>query len=84
MALRSDEHDLDQLDRTMNDIDSLLARITEQDRLKELRVLWRQPGWTSEPEFFLFSSVLDDLLDRVSGVDKAIEVVSRGARMIGA
>jgi hypothetical protein len=77
-------HDLELLNRLVEESESSLRRIADRNALRELIPIWRKPGWTTPAEFSLVHSALEDIATQVEALERKIGALARGAALVEA
>jgi hypothetical protein len=76
------EH-IERLEHTLVNLQGVLRKLVEEDRLAELIPIWKRPGWTTPAEFFLVHELLNAVDGQVRNLEKSIHTVIEGASMVG-
>lgn len=76
--------DIAKLDKKVDVISDLLAKLNGDDDLRKLIREWRRPGWTTPAEYILVSSALNqfekqlvNMIDMKSDLFRGVEAVGR-------
>jgi hypothetical protein len=77
------KHDIDQLDRGLNEFVEIITRLTNEETIQELIRIWRQPGWTTPAEFRLVSGVLDSMVTTAKQLNELQNVLLEGSQLVG-
>jgi hypothetical protein len=75
--------DTQELQEMLGGIQLRLRRLVELDRLEELVPIWKRPGWTTPAELFLVGEALKSIDAQVSQIERNVDVLIRGADMVG-
>jgi hypothetical protein len=76
--------DIDRLDKKVNVISDLLAKLGDEDDLRRLVREWRKPGWTTPAEFILVSAMLENFEHQAKGLLNMKSDLVRGAEAVTA
>ena len=76
------EHDIGKLDDLVDDLLSGIRGVSVEDRLVELKKLWRQPGFTTPAEFLLLRFTLEEAVQNVRQLQRGIDTAVEGVNQI--
>lgn len=75
--------DIEKLDKKVDVISDLLAKLGDEDDLRRLIQEWRRPGWTTPAEFLLVSAALDNFTHLAKGLLNMKQDLMEGAKAVG-
>lgn len=75
--------DIDLLDKKVDVISDLLAKLSSEDDLRRLVREWRRPGWTTPAEYILVAGMLDSFQRQVSGIVDMKQDLFKGVESVG-
>jgi hypothetical protein len=65
-----EDHDLDRLERNIEEVQARLRELADEDRFRVLIPIIKKRGWTTPAELYHFSSTLDVVGRELEIIDK--------------
>lgn len=65
-----EDHDLDRLERNVEEVQARLQELADEDRFRVLIPIIKERGWTTPAEIYLFASTLDVVGRQLEIIDK--------------
>ena len=75
--------DIDKLDKKVDVISDMLAKLSNEDDLRKLVREWRRPGWTTPAEYVFVTAVLDSFSHQLKGLLELKSDLIQGAGAVG-
>jgi hypothetical protein len=75
--------DIERLDKKVDVISDLLAKLSNADDFRRLIKEWRRPGWTTPAEFILVSGMLESFEHQATGLLNMKKDLVKGAESVG-
>jgi hypothetical protein len=75
--------DIERLDKKVDVISDLLAKLSNADDFRRLIKEWRRPGWTTPAEFILVSGMLESFEHQATGLLNMKKDLVKGTESVG-
>ena len=75
--------DIERLDKKVDVISDLLAKLSNADDFRRLIKEWRRPGWTTPAEFILVSGMLESFEHQATGLLNMKKDLVKGVESVG-
>lgn len=77
------KHNIDALDAQLNEYFEILTWLSDQERLRQLLIDWRRPGWTTPAEFLLVSGLLTSMTSAAKQLGELQNTLIEGSQLVG-
>ena len=78
-----EDHDVGQLERNLEQVQSRLRALVDEDRFAELIRIIKKPGWTTPAEFYLVNASIEIVSRQIEIVDHLSRELLEGSQMVG-
>ena len=75
--------DIERLDKKVDVISDLLAKLSNADDFRRLIKEWRRPGWTTPAEFIFVSGMLESFEHQATGLLNMKKDLVKGVEAVG-